>query len=383
MTNDQCPSRYMRILSCLLFSLFLTASATAQRGPGGFISRLLNDTSSAASSRISVLPTASYALETQLTIGLRTFSLFYADHDTTNRLSSLMLNTFITTKGQYGVVFENAVYSPGNAWFLVGRAHFQRFPLLYYGIGPDRPATGSALVSSLSFQVRQRLLRRLRGNWYAGIEADFQQLGRVSFGYDTAPTEALPPGATGSRTVGAGAALVYDDRRNTLNVRRGAFLEGSTRRYAHALGSEFDFQQTVLDARLYRPLGRPNRILAVQVFGQFMQGTVPFSSLALLGGEQGLRGYYLGRYRDKNLVSAQAELRWLPFGFSKRLGGNVFVGTTTVAPVLREFRADRLRVAGGAGVQFLLIPRKDVFLRADVGFSRESTGVYVSIGEAF
>ncbi len=374
----------MRISVCLLlFWLLTVVPATAQIRLPGFLNRLLNDTSSATSSRISLLPTASYALETQLTIGLRTFSLFYAKKDTTNRLSSLLLNTFITTKGQYGVVLENDLYSPGNTWFLLGRVHFQRFPLLYYGIGPRQPATNPGLVSSLSFQFRQRLLHKLKGNWYAGPDVDFQHLGRVVFDYESTTTEPLPIGANGSRTVGLGAALVYDSRKNTLNVRRGALFDLSTRRYDSRFGSEYDFQQEVLDIRLYRPVGKPNRILAVQVFGQFMQGAVPFSSLALLGGEFNLRGYYLGRYRDQNLVSTQVELRWLPFGFSKRMGGNVFAGTATVAPAISAFRFDQLRVAGGFGLQYLLLPRKDVYVRGDVGFSRENTGVYVSIGEAF
>jgi len=30
-----------------------------------------------------------------------------------------------------------------------------------------------------------------------------------------------------------------------------------------------------------------------------------------------MRGYYLGRYRDKNLLAGQIEYRILPFGFSK------------------------------------------------------------------
>ena len=37
--------------------------------------------------------------------------------------------------------------------------------------------------------------------------------------------------------------------------------------------------------------------------------------LSLMGGESLMRGYYLGRYRDKNLVAGQVEYI-LPFAFS-------------------------------------------------------------------
>ena len=184
-------------------------------------------------------------------------------------------------------------------------------------------------------------------------------------------------------SVGLGLAVVYDTRKNVLNVRRGAFLEVGELFYRRGFGSDFDYRAIVVDGRLYRPLGRPNRILAMQVYGTFQRGTVPFYSLALLGGESLLRGYYLGRYRDKTLLNTQAEVRWLPFGFSRRFGGNIFAGLGTVAPRLAEVQARNMRWVAGGGIQFLLLSSKDVYLRGDLGFTNEGTGLYFSLGQAF
>ncbi len=96
-----------------------------------------------------------------------------------------------------------------------------------------------------------------------------------------------------------------------------------------------------------------------------------------------MRGYYLGRYRDKNLLAAQAELRWLPFGFSKRWGGTLFGSLGTVAPTISQLQFRQVRWAAGGGVRFLFFQKKDVYLRADLGFTREGTGLYFSLGEAF
>lgn len=363
-----------------------TVPKIAQKGIGRIVYQIFNDTSSAETSRILVFPTLGYAPETSLEIGLRTFSLFYAKKDTAvNRLSEITLFSFVTIRGQFGALLDNAVYTNKNNYFFLGRIRYQQFPLLYYGIGPETSPDNPALVSSEYVQLRQRVLRKVIPNWYAGLEVDVQNLGRVSFepeGSDPLPFP-LPVGAQGSFSTGLGLAIVYDDRKNVLNVRKGGFLETGFLLYDRSLGNDFAYRSLVLDGRLYRPIGRPNRILATEIYGTFMAGTIPFNNLALLGGENQMRGYYMGRFRDKNLLVLQSEIRWLPFGFSKRWGGTLFGGLGTVAPELGKLRLDQTKWAVGGGVRFLFFQKKDVYLRGDLGITREGTGIYISLGEAF
>ena len=360
-----------------------TTPRYAQRGVGRFIYQTLNDTSSAASSRILIFPTAGFAPETSLEIGVRVFSLYFARNDTAvNRLSELTLFAFVTLKGQFGAQLENALYSDKNNYYLLGRARYQQFPLLFYGIGPNSKPENPALVSSNYVQIRQRVLRKIIENWYAGAEIDFQRLAGVKFEEVDSGAFEVPLGGQGSTTLELGGTVVYDDRKNVLNVRKGAFFEAGILRNL-SLGNDFRFGRVLFDGRLYRPLGRLSRILALQATGTFMQGDVPFNNLALLGGENTMRGYYMGRYRDKNLLAAQAELRWLPFGFSRRWGGTLFGGLGTVAPTIGQLQLNQLRWAAGGGVRFLFFQKKDVYLRADLGITREGTGLYFSLGEAF
>lgn len=374
----------LRILSFLLVYGLLVSPVWAQGQVVRFVKKVLNDTSSAATSKLLVFPTLGFSPETSLEVGIRTFSLFYAKGDTVvNRLSEINLNTFVTLKGQFGALLENAVYTNQNTYFFLGRARYQQFPLLYYGIGPTTSKANPVLVNSVYFQIRQRILRKIKNNWYAGIEADFQSIRRVGFESEETPNFELPVGGRGSETTGLGLALVYDDRKNVLNVRDGHFLETGILWYQPGLGSDFKYRSLVLDGRLYRPLGRPNRVLAMQIAGTFMTGEVPFNNLGLIGGESLMRGYYLGRYRDKNVLATQAEIRWLPFGFSKRWGGTLFAALGTVAPSVASVQLSHVRWAAGGGVRFLFFQKKDVFLRADLGVTREGTGFYISLGEAF
>jgi hypothetical protein len=119
--------------------------------------------------------------------------------------------------------------------------------------------------------------------------------------------------------------------------------------------------------------------------GQFNIGNAPFNQLAMLGGENIMRGYYLGRYRDNNQLSLQAEYRMLPlpWSFTRRWGAAFFAGTGSVFPEVKNIQLGNFVWAAGAGLRFLLFPRKDIYTRFDVAFTREGTGIYLFIGEAF
>lgn len=102
-----------------------------------------------------------------------------------------------------------------------------------------------------------------------------------------------------------------------------------------------------------------------------------------MGGENMMRGYYLGRFRDKNYLAAQAEYRFLPFPFSKRLGGALFTAIGSVEPKVNEFSFYDIKATAGLGLRYLVFKSKDIYLRGDLAFTREGTGVYLFIGEAF
>jgi hypothetical protein len=47
------------------------------------------------------------------------------------------------------------------------------------------------------------------------------------------------------------------------------------------------------------------------------------------------------------------------------------------------FEWDAFLPTGGAGVRYLIFPDKDIYTRIDVSYTREGSGVYFFIGEAF
>ena len=101
--------------------------------------------------------------------------------------------------------------------------------------------------------------------------------------------------------------------------------------------------------------------------------------LAALGGSARMRGYYEGRYRDKNLIETQIELRqhiW------RRNGIAVWVGAGNVFPSFSGFKWGLTLPNYGIGYRWEFKNRVNV--RLDYGFGKKGqSGFLFNINEAF
>jgi hypothetical protein len=375
-----------RLFWSAFFLVFVAANAQAQDSTAWvqrFIERFTHEDRPPNKPRLLTYPLLAYSPETSLSVGAATALLFHAKNDVEhNRLCEVTTIAFVTLRSQYGLWSDHAIYTDRDRWLLLGRHRFQRFPLLYYGIGPDAPYNNPDVVDGVGVQLRERVLHQVRGNYFAGLQVDYQSLRRVEFGENDLPSHPLPAGAGGSSNLGLGVSLAHDNRPNALNTRNGWFAEVGWLRYHPNLGSDFTFDNYNADVRWYRSF-RPQQVLALQAVGNVVSGTAPFNQLSLLGNEGMMRGYYTGRFRDQQYYAAQAEYRWLPLPFSRRFGAVAFLGTGAVTPRVSDLQLNDFRLAGGGGVRFLLFPKKDIFVRLDVAFTREGPGYYVYTGEAF
>jgi hypothetical protein len=349
-----------------------------------YINKLVNDTTDITKPQLIVYPTLAYAPETSWEFGLSSLYVYYALQDTTNRLSEINGFTFYTLEKQYGIWFDHALYAHQNKWSFIGRLRYQNFPLLYHGIGPATPPNFIARVDARQLNIKERVLKKISNNIFAGPEVDFQRLSSVDFVTHGQVNITKPPGSEGSANLGFGGGIVYDKRHNVLNVRDGAFAELALLHYDKKWGSDFAFTTILSDNRIYKSVNKRD-VLAAQIFGQFSINNPPFNQLSMLGGESLMRGYYFGRFRDRNQLATQVEYRMLPlpFSFTKRWGATVFGSTGTVFNKFDDLSFRGFKWGGGVGLRFLLFPKKDIFTRLDFAFTNESRGVYIFIGEAF
>ena len=378
----------LRIGFIFFLSQFTLVSVSAQINKDGdgvfkrYFNKLINDTNDLSAPKFMTYPTLAYSPETRWEIGFSSLYIYSAKRDLLNRLSEVKAFTFYTLENQYGIWLDHMLYTDKNTWFFLGRARYQSFPLLYFGIGPDSQSERISLIDGNYSLFRERFLRAVIPSLYVGLELDYQRLSSVKY-KDVTPNHQQPSvGANGSTNLGLGLGILYDNIHNALNPRKGIYSEWVVLNYNRDFGSDFNFTSYITDNRFYVPV-KKNTVLAAQLYGQFTLGNAPFNMLSLMGGESLMRGYYLGRYRDKNLIAGQLEYRILPFNFSKRWGASAFMAAGQVYDENETFQFKNLLPTGGLGLRFLVFPEKDIYTRVDVAFTEEGRGIYFFIGEAF
>ena len=91
-------------------------------------------------------------------------------------------------------------------------------------------------------------------------------------------------------------------------VAQGHYLELVYHNQDEVFASDYNFSRYRFDYRYFQPFGK-KMALASQLFGDFMQGNVPFFQMTGIGGPKRMRGYIDGRFRDHQLLLAQTEWR--------------------------------------------------------------------------
>jgi len=329
--------------------------------------------------------------ETGFGYGLAVLPVYRFGADTLTRPSNARLLLYRTTKRQSAIQLTHNIFTAGEKLLISGElSYYYDFPVSYYGFGPGTAPADKSEIQYRVFILNQRVLRRVVPHLFAGLQYRLTDLSDVhinSLTEDGRPNPLVTGRPLRERTgttisSGAGPAFLFDNRDNILSTFRGNYLEVAALFNGSGLGSDNTFGRYQLDARHFQPLFKSERtILAVQLLAQFHSGYVPFRELANLGGANQLRGYYEGRYRDRQLLAAQAEIRHHLFW---RLNGAVFGGVGQVGDSLDKLGEGGLKVAGGAGLRFQFNRRDRLNARLDYGAGRgNSSGVYFSIGEAF
>ncbi|MGQ9844235.1 MAG: BamA/TamA family outer membrane protein, partial [Spirochaetota bacterium] len=186
------------------------------------------------------------------------------------------------------------------------------------------------------------------------------------------------PGSDKGLVSGLGFTINYDNRDDVLFTRNGAYANLTITQYSKYIKSDFDFVNVTFDYRFFEPFWF-SHVLALQFFCGYIHGQAPFYLLSQMGGAKLMRGLYEGRYRDRNVVVIQAEYR-VPLFWRVIACG--FVGAGEVLPDMRDFDREHIVYTWGGGLRYKLKQEQTLNIRFDIGFSKNFTGVYVTIGEA-
>ncbi len=329
------------------------------------------------------LPFVAYSPDTRLMFGGFVIGQFKPNHagDET-RPSNIQLTATYTLNEQISLQAQNTIIFPKELWIWKGELGYKKFPQNYWGIGTNTLEEDELNVNYQEIKLKQSVLRKIKENIYLGPQLHFGHMYDVSFeNLDNQPIS-FPEliGSEGSTNVGLGLVFNWDKRDNVLTPTRNHFVELSALFYSTFLG-EYGFQSYKIDARKYFSLKKTGyEVLAFQTQMLFTTGDVPFDELGLIGGEVIMRGYMEGRFRDKHSLQAQMEYRRL---ISGRFGAVGFGAIGNVMPKIGDLELDKTKWTLGAGLRYNINKEDPTYIRIDYGIGKDTSGLYVTFGEAF
>jgi outer membrane protein assembly factor BamA len=329
---------------------------------------------------ILVLPIIGRSIETGWSFGVVCASTFHLNaHDSATRTSNAQAVALYTTRNQFVAALNGSIYFPGERFILNEQLSYSSFPDNFWGLGKAAPDSNKESYKFKQYYVYLHPQRRIGSNLFLGVVFEHQGVFDVEYEKGGVFDQQDIVGRYGYHITGLGLSFTYDTRNNAFSPSKGTMMQFWFDHFMPFLGSDYQYTSYTIDIRRFIRVHK-EQVLALQAYGMFTAGEVPLRSLAALGGASSMRGYYAGRYRDKNQGVVQAEYRVPIVG---RFGAVGFAGFGNVVPELKDINFQDLKYSFGGGVRIALNKSEKLNLRLDYGFGKSSQGFYLQLGEAF
>jgi len=373
----------------LSFSSLLSLQLSAQKDSSGVIPiqqlppikiKLPPIKSPAKVRHILVLPIIARSIETGWSFGVVTASTFHLKtRDSTTRTSNAQALALYTTRKQFVVALNGSIYCPGEQFILNEQLSYSSFPDNFWGLGKSAPDSNKESYKFKQYYVYLHPQRRIGSNLFLGIVFEHQRVFDVQYDPGKLFDKENILGRKGYHISGLGLSFTYDTRNNAFSPNKGTMMQFWFDHFMPIIGSDYQYTSYVIDVRRFIRVYK-DQVLALQAYGMFTARDVPLRSLAALGGANSMRGYYAGRFRDKNQGVLQAEYRVPVIG---RLGAVGFAGIGNVGSELKYIDFQCLKYSYGGGLRIALNKAEKLNLRLDYGLGKHSQGFYLQLGEAF
>lgn len=328
-----------------------------------------------------VLPVIARSIETNWSFGVASSFTFHLNPaDKFVRTSNVQALALYSLRKQFVVAINGSIYFPGEKYIINQQFSYSYYPDKFWGLGKTSQDSSEENYNYKQYYIYLHPQTHLGNKIYLGLLYEFQRLFDVKYDSGGLFDKQNISGRKGYHVSGLGASFTYDTRNNAFSPDKGVMLQFYFNHFANYFGSDYNYTNFVIDARKFLNTYK-KQVLALQASAFFNAGNVPLRSLALLGGANKMRGYYEGRYRDKNLIVVQTEYRLPLFWRFSAVG---FGDVGNVADNLSEMNFHCLKYSYGAGLRFALNPTEKLNLRLDYGIGAgKSNGFYLQLGEAF
>ena len=270
----------------------------------------------------------------------------------------------VTTKGYILIGANGTSTSKKEKWEFSYNGYYNYAPSYFWGLGYE----AANLNSNRTRYDKKKVLLEAEALYRASRKF---KLGPVA-GYEWTIWEDLYTNPVKSSLLHMGLSAIYDTRDCGTNPSSGIYLSAQQRVYSNLSGS------TTLQFDVYAPLW-DGGTMAADIHSEFTYGDVEITMLPTIGGMERMRGYYYGRYRNNNVVSAQLELRQRIWQF---ISGAGWIGGANLWGEYGKFSIRHTLPNYGIGIRGDIT--KNFRLRLDYGFGRKGQNAFIlSINEAF
>jgi len=374
---------------CLLVFLGHFGMANAQK-PDNFIKRTTRNLFSpkgdtTRSAGFMILPAFGYAQETGVEAGAVGMYDFFVDRkNPDSRTSNIRSEIILTEKKQKKTKILTDIWTRGNAYHIISEFRYRDWPFNFYGMGNETRKADEELLEQQMARAKVEVEKRFAPRFYLGLNANFEYFRFRERNPGGIFERSALTGRTGGKHLALGISALYDSRNITTYTTKGFYARA---KYAYAPGfwggENFSGHQWEADIRGFHvPAGR--LVLVAQALYRGTAGTdIPFYMHRELGGDMTMRGYYLGRYKDRSYATAQAEVR---YRFMSRLGIAAFTGAGST---FSKQQAARFVPSYGAGLRYFFSLEHLSTIRFDYALGerrpgeQRQAGFYISASEAF
>jgi hypothetical protein len=179
---------------------------------------------------------------------------YYAGGGLGARPSSVLSSLTVTARRQIIAEALPEMYFDGGRLWLNGKLRAMKYPDVFFGVGNGTTAEMEEDFTSRSISLELQAQREVaRGSWI-GVRTQLQHEEVVDVEADRLLAAGGVAGASGGTAAGLGVVATRDTRDRTIAPRRGVLAEATWTGFTPALGSDFRFGLTSIDARGYTSL---------------------------------------------------------------------------------------------------------------------------------
>ena len=323
------------------------------------------------------VPVVNYSNATGFSLGAMGQAFYkISKKDSISPVSSSGIFAMYTTNGTwFGALFQR-LYINKDRWRILAAVGSGNINYQYF---QEIPVFGTGGFIGYNTQANFAMLkveRKIIGKLYFGLLGIYSNSKTV---FDL--PEFIPPSLlTNQRSMNsAGYTLNYDKRDNQINPYSGYNITFRNNFYRDWIGSDDKFESYNFTYNHFIPIKSSRDIIATRFHTAIATGDVPFQGQNVVG-QDDIRGYTEGRYRDNQVYALQAEYR---HRFKNKFGMVGFFGMATAVETLSDLNRAPFLPGGGLGIRYMAIEKMRINIGLDAALGKDDWGVYFRIGESF